>query len=199
MKYPAALVTLIRELGRLPGVGPKSAQRLAFHLFDQPDEDVQALAAAIAEAKARLARCPECFHVMGSDEARCAVCDDPQRERDLICVVEQPADVLAIERSGEYLGLYHVLHGALSPMNGVGPEQLTIAQLFERLEGASEIILATSTNVEGEATAMYLAKALAERGLPASRIAYGLPVGGDLEYADEVTLGRAITNRRPVD
>lgn len=182
----------------MPGIGPKSAQRLAFHLFNRSEDEVLGLAKAIAEAKETLARCPECFNVMTRGEARCGVCEDNRRDRSLLCVVEQPADLLAIERSGEYSGLYHVLHGALSPMNGIGPDQLTIATLFERLQESPEIILATSTTVEGEATAMYLARALAERAVSVSRIAYGLPMGGDLEYADEVTLGRAITHRRPV-
>jgi recombination protein RecR len=198
VKYPPALIRLIRELGRLPGVGPKSAQRLAFYLFNQSDEDVAALAQAISEAKEGLERCPVCFNIMARGRERCAVCDDALRQRQLLCVVEQPADLLAIERSGEYDGLYHVLHGALSPMNGVGPDQLTIVALMDRLDGIDEVILATSTTVEGEATAMYLARLLDEGGRSASRIAYGLPVGGDLEYADEVTLGRAITNRRPL-
>lgn len=196
MKYPSALLNLIRELGRLPGIGPKSAQRLAFYLFNQPDDDVRALAAAIAEAKENLTRCPVCFNIMATDQEACAVCSDPQRDEVVICVVEQPADLLAIERSGEYDGRYHVLHGALSPMNGIGPDQLTIGPLLERLDQIEEVILATSTTVEGEATAMYLARMVQERGLSASRIAYGLPVGGDLEYADEVTLGRAIAHRR---
>lgn len=196
MKYPSALVTLIRELGRLPGIGPKSAQRLAFHLFNQPDEDVRALAQAIAEAKENLTRCPVCFNIMSTGRDACTVCDDPSRRAGVLCVVEQPADLLAIERSGEYDGRYHVLHGALSPMHGVGPDQLTIGALIDRLDDVDEVILATSTTVEGEATAMYLARLVQERGLAASRIAYGLPVGGDLEYADEVTLGRAITHRR---
>jgi recombination protein RecR len=196
VKYPPALVTLIRELGRLPGIGPKSAQRLAFHLFNLPPDDVRALARAIAEAQENLARCPICFNIMASDQPSCAVCADPSREEGVICVVEQPADLLAIERSGEYAGRYHVLHGALSPMNGIGPDQLTIDALVDRLGELEEVILATSTTVEGEATAMYLARMVQERGLSASRIAYGLPVGGDLEYADEVTLGRAITHRR---
>lgn len=157
-----------------------------------------ALAHAISEAKQTLERCPECFNVMTRGDERCSVCGDLSRDRSLLCVVEQPADLLAIERSGEYRGLYHVLHGALSPMNGIGPDQLTISPLFERLSQEPEVILATSTTVEGEATAMYLARALAERGMSVSRIAYGLPMGGDLEYADEVTLGRAISHRRPV-
>lgn len=198
MSFPAALTSLIRELGRLPGIGPKSAQRLAFHLFNRSGAEVDALAAAIRDAKASLDRCPVCFNVMTRGEEACHVCADPGRDPSLVCVVEGPADLLAIERSGEYRGRYHVLHGALSPMNGIGPEQLTMPDLLRRLEEgpAEEVILATSTTVEGEATAMYLARALAERDVPVSRIAYGLPVGGDLEYADEVTLGRAISHRR---
>ena len=201
MSFPPALATLIRELGRLPGIGPKSAQRLAFHLFHRDPDDVEALAQAIRAAKASLDRCPVCFNVMTKGDATCSVCSDPARDASIVCVVEQPADLLAIERSGEYRGRYHVLHGALSPMNGVGPDQLTVPDLFGRLdeEPADEVILATSTTVEGEATAMYLARALRERGVAVSRIAYGLPVGGDLEYADEVTLGRAISHRRTLD
>jgi len=194
MRYPPALTQLIRELGKLPGVGPKSAQRLAFHLFNQPEEDVRGLAEALLSAKSNLRQCEVCFNI--TDQAVCSVCADAQRERNLICVVEAPADLLAIERSGEYGGLYHVLHGALSPMNGVGPDQLTIQPLLTRLGGVDEVILATATTVEGEATAMYLARLLGEMNVGTSRIAFGLPVGGDLEYADEVTLGRAITNRR---
>jgi recombination protein RecR len=196
VRFPTPLVTLIRELGRLPGIGPKSAQRLAFYLFNQSEADVLALARAIEEAKTGLARCPRCHNVMAAGDAACGVCLDPGREAEILCVVEQPADVLAIERSGEYRGHYHVLHGALSPMHGVGPDQLTITSLGERLAGVREVVLATSTTVEGEATAMYLAQQLAERGVRITRIAYGLPVGGDLEYADEVTLGRAMTHRR---
>lgn len=194
MKYPPALIRLIRELSKLPGVGPKSAQRLAFYLFNQSDEKVGELAAAIVDAKAKLHQCSRCFNVTEGDV--CDICDDPQRETGLICVVEEPGDLLAIERSGEYHGRYHVLHGSLSPMNGIGPEQLTIESLLARLPGIEEVILATATTVEGEATAMYLARVIAERGIATSRIAYGLPVGGDLEYADEVTLGRAISHRR---
>ena len=194
MKYPPALIQLIRELGRLPGIGPKSAQRLAFHLFNQPEEDVRELAQALLNAKGSLRQCDVCFNI--TDEEICSICKDAQRERQLLCVVEEPADLLAIERSGEYGGLYHVLHGALSPMNGVGPDQLTIQPLLTRLKDVDEVILATATTVEGEATAMYLGRLLKEIGVGTSRIGYGLPVGGDLEYADEVTLGRAITNRR---
>lgn len=179
-------------------MGPKSAQRLAFHLFSQPEADVRELAGAIVGAKESLATCPVCLNIMDARQEECGVCSDSLRERNLICVVEQPADVLALERSGEYGGLYHVLHGALSPMNGIGPEQLHFGLLLERLDDVSEVILATSTTVEGEATAMYLARLLKDRNLPVSRIAYGLPVGGDLEYADEATLGRAIAHRRAV-
>jgi recombination protein RecR len=198
VRFPPPLVTLIRELGRLPGIGPKSAQRLAFHLFNRDEADVLALARAIEAAKTGLARCPRCHNVMGRDEAACAVCEDATRDVGLVCVVEQPADVLAIERSGQFAGRYHVLHGALSPMHGVGPDQLTITSLLERLDGVRELVLATSTTVEGEATAVYLAQLLEGRSVRLSRIAYGLPVGGDLEYADEVTLGRAISHRRPL-
>lgn len=198
VRFPSALLTLIRELGRLPGIGPKSAQRLAFYLFNRPEEEVRDLAEALVGAKTGLARCPVCFNVMSAGQECCAVCSDPRRDRGLLCVVEQPADLLAIERSGEYAGLYHVLHGALSPMNGVGPEQLTLDALARRMAGLREVVLATSTTVEGEATAHYIARLLAPSGVSVSRIAYGLPVGGDLEYADEVTLGHAISNRRPV-
>ncbi len=198
MRFPAPLVTLIRELGRLPGIGPKSAQRLAFHLFNRSDADVESLARALLDAKRGLDRCPTCFHVKTVEASQCAVCEDASRDASLLCVVEQPADVLAIERSGGYTGRYHVLHGVLSPMHGVGPDTLTIEALWDRLGSVAEVVLATSTTVEGEATAMYLARALHEHGVRISRIAYGLPVGGDLEYADEVTLGRAIAHRRPV-
>lgn len=199
MKYPNSLIQLIRELSRLPGVGPKSAQRLAFFLFDSPLEDVQSLSDALLEAKRTLKRCPVCFNI--TDAELCAVCIDRSRDQGVICVVEEPGDVIAIERSGEFGGLYHVLHGSLSPMNGIGPEQLTISSLVERATKAPrplEIILATSTTVEGEATSMYLQRSLEPLGLTVSRIAYGLPVGGALEYADEVTLGRAIAGRQKV-
>lgn len=194
MKYPPALINLIRELGRLPGVGPKSAQRLAFYLFNQPKEEVQALAQALLEAQEMLKQCRICFNV--TDQDICSVCSDPNRNGKQICVIEEPSDLLAIERSGEYDGLYHVLGGSLSPMNGIGPDQLTIRSLLGRLEPIEEVILATATTVEGEATAMYISKLLSDIGTKTSRIAYGLPVGGNLEYADEVTLGRAIANRR---
>ncbi len=196
MKYPGSLINLIRELGKLPGIGPKSAQRLAFYLFNQPEEEIKSLAHALLDAQASLMQCSLCFNI--TDEPVCTICNDVSRESRIICVVEHASDLLAIERSGEFNGLYHVLTGSLSPMNGVGPDQLTIKPLLGRLEGIDEVILATATTVEGEATAMYLARLLSDLGVKTSRIAYGLPVGGDLEYADEVTLGRAIANRRVI-
>ena len=204
MKYPNALIQLIRELSRLPGVGPKSAQRLAFYLFAQSKEEVEAIAQAMLEAKQTLKLCPVCYNITDTD--LCAVCMDATRDQDVICVVEEPGDVIAIERSGEFSGLYHVLHGALSPMNGIGPEQIKLGGLIKRinLRAASvtdttallEVILATSTTVEGEATSMYVQRQLEPLGVNVTRIAYGLPVGGALEYADEVTLGRAIAGRQ---
>ncbi|GAA5513379.1 recombination protein RecR [Deinococcus carri] len=196
MKYPPSLVALIRELSRLPGIGPKSAQRLAFHLFEQPREDIERLAGALLEAKRDLHTCPVCFNI--TDAERCDVCSDPSRDQGIICVVEEPGDVIAIERSGEYRGLYHVLHGVLSPMNGVGPDRLHIRPLLPRVAEGMEVILATGTTVEGDATALYLQRLLEPLGAVVSRIAYGLPVGGALEYADEVTLGRALSGRRRV-
>jgi recombination protein RecR len=194
MKYPPSLVALIRELSRLPGIGPKSAQRLAFHLFEQPREDIERLAGALLDAKRDLHTCPVCFNI--TDAERCDVCSDPSRDQGLICVVEEPGDVIAIERSGKYEGLYHVLHGVISPMNGVGPDKLHIKALLPRLASTKEVILATGTTVEGEATALYLQRLIDPLGVPLSRIAYGLPVGGALEYADEVTLGRALDGRQ---
>ncbi len=210
MKYPPSLVALIRELSRLPGVGPKSAQRLAFYLFEQPREDVERLAGTLLDAKRELQMCAQCYNV--TDRELCDVCTDPARDRAQICVVEEPGDVIAIERSGEYRGLYHVLHGAISPMNGVSPDKLYIKPLLGRLNGENrrpedslgdspedtEVILATSTTVEGEATSLYLQRLLEPLGANISRIAYGLPVGGALEYADEVTLGRAMSGRQRV-
>ena len=202
MRYPNALIQLIRELSRLPGVGPKSAQRLAFYLFAQTKEEVEAIAQAMLEAKQVLKLCPVCYNITDTD--LCAVCSDGSREQEVICVVEEPGDVIAIERSGEYNGLYHVLHGALSPMNGIGPEQLKLGGLLKRVtekvatDAKLEVILATSTTVEGDATSMYVQRQLEPLGANVTRIAYGLPVGGSLEYADEVTLGRAIAGRQKV-
>lgn len=196
MKYPPSLVNLIRELSRLPGIGPKSAQRLAFHLFEQPREDIERLASALLEAKRDLHTCEVCYNI--TDAQQCDVCNDQSRDQKTICVVEEPGDVIAIERSGEYRGLYHVLHGVLSPMNGVGPEKLQIKPLLPRISADVEIILATGTTVEGDATALYLQRLIEPLGAEISRIAYGLPVGGALEYADEVTLGRALAGRQKV-
>lgn len=197
MSYPPALVNLIRELSRLPGIGPKTAQRLAFHLFEQPREEVERLAKALRNAKHELRLCPVCMNITdGADGELCSICQDESRQRQQICVVEEIGDLLAIERSGEYRGMYHVLHGALSPMNGIGPEQLRIQPLLPRVQQGMEVILATGTTVEGDATAIYLQRLLESLGASISRIAYGLPVGGSLDYVDEITLGRALAGRQ---
>lgn len=190
------LARLISELSRLPGIGPKTASRLTFYLLRAPGEQAQALAQAIAELREKITECEICFNL--SDENPCNICSDPQRERSVICVVEEPLDVLAIERTGQYHGRYHVLHGAISPVDGVGPEDLKISELPRRLdkEKIEEIIMATNPNLEGESTAMYIHRLLAPRGVRITRIAHGLPVGGDLEYADQVTLTRALEGRR---
>ena len=196
--YTPALQKLIDELGKLPGVGPKSAQRIAFHLIKLPEQDALSLANAIQEAKQKVRFCERCFNM--SDEAICEICSDTQRDSSLVCVVEEPRDIVALERTREYKGLYHVLQGAINPIDGVGPEQLKIRELLERLKGNTlqEVILCTNPNIEGEATAMYLAKLIEPLGVQVSRIASGLPVGGDLEYADELTLGRALEGRRKI-
>jgi recombination protein RecR len=197
--YAGPVQTLIDELGRLPGIGPKSAQRIAFHLLKLPAEDAARLAHAIEEAKAKVTFCTRCFNV--SEGAECAICDDSRRDTTIVCVVEEPRDIVAVEKTGEFKGRYHVLQGAISPIEGIGPEQLRVKELLTRLEpeGVIEVILATNPNIEGEATAMYLARLLKPLGFRVTRIASGLPVGGDLEYADEVTLGRALEGRRDVD
>jgi len=196
--YEGPIQTLIDELGRLPGVGPKSAQRIAFHLLNADRDDVDRLADALREVADKVRFCDICFNV--SEETTCRVCRDPRRDQSLVCVVEESKDVAAIERTREYRGLYHVLGGAISPIDHVGPEDLHIAELLRRLSGpvVTEVILATDPNVEGEATATYLTRLLAATGIVVSRLASGLPVGGDLEYADEVTLGRAFSGRRQV-
>ena len=196
--YTPALQKLIDELGKLPGVGPKSAQRIAFHLIKLPEQDALSLANAIQEAKQKVRFCERCFNM--SDEAICEICSDTQRDSSLVCVVEEPRDIVALERTREYKGLYHVLQGAINPIDGIGPEQLKIRELLERLKGNTlqEVILCTNPNIEGEATAMYLAKLIEPLGIQVSRIASGLPVGGDLEYADELTLGRALEGRRKI-
>ena len=197
--YAGPVQTLIDELGRLPGIGPKSAQRIAFHLLKLPAEDAARLHAAIEEAKAKVTFCTRCFNV--SEGSECGICSDPRRDATVVCVVEEPRDIVAVEKTGEFKGRYHVLQGAISPIEGIGPEQLRVKELLIRLEpeGVTEVILATNPNIEGEATAMYLARLLKPLGFRVTRIASGLPVGGDLEYADEVTLGRALEGRRDVD
>lgn len=196
--YTPALQKLIDELGKLPGVGPKSAQRIAFHLIKIPEQEALSLADAIQQAKQKVRFCETCFNM--SDEAICEICSDSQRDSSLVCVVEEPRDIVALERTREYKGLYHVLQGAINPIDGIGPEQLKIRELLERLKGDTvvEVILCTNPNIEGEATAMYLAKLIEPLGIQVSRIASGLPVGGDLEYADELTLGRALEGRRNI-
>lgn len=190
------LSNLYEQLRRLPGVGSKTALRLAYHIIDMPTEDVQHLATALLEAKGQIHYCQRCFNLTDAEE--CSICTDTGRDSYTICVVEQPQDIVAMERSRGYHGLYHVLHGALSPLDGIGPDNLRIRELFQRLqrESIAEIIIATNSNVEGEATATYLAQLLKPVGVKVSRIAHGLPVGGDLEYADEVTLSKALENRR---
>jgi recombination protein RecR len=197
--YEGPVQTLIDELGRLPGVGPKSAQRIAFYLLKVAPEDAKRLANAIVDAKERVSWCRRCFNI--AEGELCGYCRDERRDPHLLCVVEEPRDIVAVERTQEFRGRYHVLQGAISPIEGIGPEQLRIRELLERLgnEGVEEVILATNPNIEGEATAMYLARLLKPLGIRVTRIASGLPVGGDLEYADEVTLGRALEGRREVD
>ncbi len=194
--YTPAVQNLIDELGKLPGVGPKSAQRIAFHLVKLSEQDALRLAHAISEAKEKVRFCETCFNM--SDDQFCEICVDQRRDHSLICVVEEPRDIVAVEKTHEYRGYYHVLQGAINPIDGIGPDQLRIRELLERLQegDVEEVILCTNPNIEGEATAMYLAKLIEPLGIPVTRIASGLPVGGDLEYADELTLGRAIEGRR---
>jgi recombination protein RecR len=197
--YTPPVQVLIDELGRLPGIGPKSAQRIAFHLLKIPADDVARLAHAITDAKARVRFCERCFNI--AEGVLCPICDDDARDSSMVCVVEESRDIVAIEKTGEFRGRYHVLLGAMSPLEGIGPEQLKIRELVSRIdpEGIEEVILCTNPNTEGEVTAMYLARLLKPIGLKVTRIASGLPVGGDLEYADELTLGRALEGRRIVD
>jgi len=197
--FDGAIQDLIDELGRLPGVGPKSAQRIAFHLIETEADAANRLAKVLIEARAKVTFCVDCGNF--AEAQRCAICVDPKRDRTLICVVEESKDVQAIERTREFRGLYHVLGGAISPIAGVGPDQLRIKDLMKRLADASirEVILATNPNLEGEATATYLSRTLAALEIPVSKLASGLPVGGDLEYADDLTLGRAFEGRRRVN
>ncbi|MEZ2390305.1 recombination mediator RecR [bacterium RCC_150] len=194
--YEGAVQELIDELGRLPGVGPKSAQRLAFHILEADPEDMKRLVAAITTVKERVKFCTVCGNV--TEQELCNICRDPRRDPSVICVVEESKDVLAVERTRSFRGRYHVLGGAINPIAGVGPEQLRIRELLTRLNDGEiqEIIIATDPNLEGEATATYLARMLKSIGITVTRLASGLPVGGDLEYADEVTLGRAFEGRR---
>jgi recombination protein RecR len=196
--FAGPIQDLVDELGRLPGIGPRSAQRIAFHLLEADRDSALRLAQAIAEVKDRIRLCEQCFNVAETD--LCTICADERRDRSVICVVEDPRDIVAVERTREFHGTYHVLGGALSPIDGVGPEQLRVRPLLVRLgtQTVTEVILCTNPNLEGEATAMYLARLLSPLGLKVTRIASGLPVGGDLEYADELTLGRAIEGRREV-
>ena len=197
--YEGAVQDLIDELGRLPGVGPKSAQRIAFHLLAADPADVTSLARVLLRVKEEVRFCRVCGNVSQQDE--CRVCRDPRRDLTVICVVEEPKDVVAIEKTREFRGRYHVLGGAISPIEGIGPDALRIRELMVRLQdgGVTELILATDPNLEGEATATYLARLVKPMGLRVTRLASGLPVGGDLEYADEVTLGRAFEGRRLLD
>ncbi|HEX2234960.1 MAG TPA: recombination mediator RecR [Actinomycetota bacterium] len=201
--YAEPVQRLIDELARLPGIGPKSAQRVAFHLLKVTPSQAKELAAAIVEVKEKVSLCRQCFNV--SDGDVCEFCRDPRRDPALICVVQEPPDIVAIERTREFGGLYHVLQGAISPIEGIGPEELRIAELLARIRDnppdrprVREVIVATNPNIEGEATAMYLGRLLTPLGIEVTRLASGLPVGGDLEYADEVTLGRALEGRRPL-
>ena len=199
--YAAPVQELIDELGRLPGIGPKSAQRIAFYILKAPPEDAARLASSINSAKSRVTWCRRCFNVAEGDAgAECTICADTRRDPTVVCVVEEPRDVVAVEKTGEFRGRYHVLLGAISPIDGIGPAQLRIRELLARIdaEGITEVILCTNPNIEGDATAMYLAGLLRDLPVKVTRIASGLPVGGDLEYADELTLGRALEGRREV-
>jgi recombination protein RecR len=193
--YTPPIARLVEELSRLPGIGQKTAQRLAFHLLKVPREDARALAEAILEAREKVTFCRRCFNFAQGEV--CEFCADARRDAALVCVVERPQDIVAVERTGEFRGLYHVLGGAISPIDGIGPDDLRVRELLERVrrDGVREVIIATNPRVEGEATAMYLANLLKPLGVRTTRIASGLPVGGDLEYADEVTLGRALKGR----
>ncbi len=204
MLYAGPIQDLIDELSRMPGIGPKSAQRVAFYLLQAPTEDAKRLAHAILEAKEKVRFCERCFNV--SDQDLCEYCRSTRRDESMICVVQDPPDIVAIERTREYQGLYHVLQGALSPIEGIGPEDLRVSELLRRLKtpadgssGVQEVIVATNPNIDGDATAMYLARLISPLGVTVTRLASGMPVGGDLEYADEVTLGRAIEGRRKLE
>ena len=193
---PEPIARLIEEFARLPGIGPKSAQRLAYHVLRAPEDEALALARALGDVKRRIVFCGNCFNITEDDP--CALCADDQRDRALLCVVEQPLDVLVVERTGGYRGLYHVLHGALNPIEGVGPDQLRVRELTGRVEGGgvAEVIMATNPSLEGEATSMYLQRLLQPLGVRVTRLARGLPSGADLEYMDDLTLARALEGRQ---
>jgi recombination protein RecR len=193
---PKPVTRLIEAFAQLPGIGPKTASRLTFYLLRRPAEQAEALGEALRDLKQRIVFCSTCFNI--TEASPCAICQDEGRDRSIICVVEEPLDVLAIDRTGEYRGLYHVLHGAISPVEGIGPAELRIEELMARLkvQPVKEVLLATNPNLEGEATAMYLARILQPLGVRVTRLARGLPIGGDLEYADAVTLSRALEGRR---
>jgi recombination protein RecR len=196
-KYVEPVSRLILELSKLPGIGPKTAQRLAFFMLAMPRDEVVRLAEAMVDARTKTRQCSICFNITVDDP--CAICSSPDRDRSTICVVEYPKDVVAVERTGEYKGLYHVLHGVLSPMDGVGPNDIKLRELVARMKDpVKEVIVATDPNVEGEATALYIARIAHPIGVRTTRLAHGLPVGGDLEYADEVTLSRALEGRKEI-
>lgn len=188
------LARLVGELSRLPGIGPKTATRLAHHLLRLPEQEVRGLASALVEVKEKLFHCSRCHAITATDP--CTICDDPRRDRTRLCVVEEPFNIQPIERTDEYDGLYHVLLGALSPQRGVGPDDLTLDSLLARLDGVEEVVLATNPDVEGETTALYLARLLKPRGVKVTRLAFGMPVGGDIDHTDEVTLARSFSGRR---
>lgn len=198
MYYAGPVQNLIEELSKLPGIGPKSAQRLAFHILKIPPEEAKKLANALVAVKEQIKFCTVCYNV--TDQELCEYCQDPRRDDSILCVVEESKDVIAMEKTGEFKGRYHVLQGAVSPIDGIGPEDIKIRELLARLQNGKieEVVVATNPNIEGEATAMYLAKLIKPLGIKVTRIASGLPVGGDLEYADEVTLGRALQGRREI-
>lgn len=197
--FPAALERLTEEFARLPGIGMKSAQRLAFHVMELSEDEAKEFADAILEAKARIHTCPCCQNM--TDRELCKICDDPERDRGVICVVAEPKDVIAMERAREYHGVYHVLHGVISPLNRIGPDQIRIRELLKRVSSGEirEVIMATNPDTEGEATAMYISRLLRPLGVSVTRLAYGIPMGSQLEYADDVTLLRALQGRREME
>jgi recombination protein RecR len=196
--YPASILNLIKQISRLPGIGEKTAERLALHILRSPQKDAQELAQSILEVKDKVRLCTQCYGL--SDADLCKICSDPARDASVVCVVEQPADMVAVEKSGAFRGRYHILAGALSPMNGIGPEDIRINELLKKIEGQQlqEVVLATSTNVEGEATAAYIAQRLKAYSIKVTRIASGVPIGGDLKYVDQVTMKKAMEARHDV-